>query len=148
MAQAPDPGGGGRSGGAGAPRLNRTIKQFSGMNTREFRNAVPEGAFPWLENIQPIGPGNLHSIPGRGQAVSLIPPLPPAPARLHRLNATRSATPCRRTPVYQQRRSRRQYSDELELHFADRGSLHACRRRGVRGRQHDLFRSLLPTQSF
>ena len=80
MAQAPDPGGG-RGGGAGAPRINRTIKEFAGMNTREFRNAVPEGSFPWLENIQPIGPGNLHSIPGRGQAVTLIPPTPvPPPA--------------------------------------------------------------------
>lgn len=80
MAQAPEgAGGGGRGGGAGAPRLNKTIKQFSGMNTREFRNAVPEGAFPWLENIQPIGPGNLHSIPGRGQSVSLVPPIPVPP---------------------------------------------------------------------
>ena len=65
MAQAPDAPGGR---GAGAPRQNITIKEFSGMNTREFRNAVPQGAFPWLENIQPIGPGNLHSIPGRGRA--------------------------------------------------------------------------------
>jgi len=76
MAQAPDAG---APRGAGAPRQNKTIKQFSGMNTREFRNAVPEGSFPWLENIQPIGPGNLHSIPGRGQSLARIPPTPVPP---------------------------------------------------------------------
>src|SRR5580765_6782220 len=75
MAQAPDAG---APRGAGAPRQNKTIKQFSGMNTREFRNAVPEGSFPWLENIQPIGPGDLHSIPGRGLSLARIPP-PPVP---------------------------------------------------------------------
>lgn len=77
MAQAPDPGAGAR--GAGAPRQNKTVKQFGGMNTREGRQAVPDGAFPWLENIQPIGPGNLHSIPGRGQSVTRIPPVPVPP---------------------------------------------------------------------
>jgi hypothetical protein len=73
MAQAPDAGGG------GAPRQNKTVKQFGGMNTQNQRNAVPEGSFSWLENIQPIGPGNLHSIPGRGLALTTIPPAPPPP---------------------------------------------------------------------
>jgi hypothetical protein len=77
MAQAPDPGAGAR--GAGAPRQNKTVKQFGGMNTREGRQAVPDGSFPWLENIQPIGPGNLHSIPGRGQSLTRIPPVPVPP---------------------------------------------------------------------
>jgi len=75
MAQAPDAG----ARGAGAPRQNKTVKQFSGMNTQNERNAVPEGNFHWLENIQPIGPGNLHSIPGRGQSVTRIPPTPVPP---------------------------------------------------------------------
>ena len=48
------------------------------MNTRNSRNAVPEGQFPWLENIQPIGPGNLHSIPGRGLALTFNPTPPNA----------------------------------------------------------------------
>ena len=77
MAQAPDQG---APRGGGAPRTNKTIKEFRGMNTREFRNAVPEGSFPWLENVQPIGPGNLHSIPGRGQSLTLIPPTPVPPS--------------------------------------------------------------------
>jgi hypothetical protein len=76
MAQAPQQGGG------GAPRQNKTVKQFQGMNTQNRRNAIPEGSFSWLENIQPIGPGNLHSIPGRGASVTVIPPptscFPPA----------------------------------------------------------------------
>jgi hypothetical protein len=77
MAQAPDQGGGG--GGGGAPRQNKTVKQFTGMNTQNERSAIPEGAFHWLENIQPIGPGNLHSIPGRSGAMVEIPPFVPPP---------------------------------------------------------------------
>lgn len=72
MAQAP-----GGQGGGGAPRQNKTVKEFKGMNTQNRRNAIPEGAFGWLENIQPIGPGHLHSIPGRGQSVTRIPPFIP-----------------------------------------------------------------------
>lgn len=75
MAQAPDQGGG----GGGAPRQNKTVKQFTGMNTQNERSAIPEGAFHWLENIQPIGPGNLHSIPGRGFELVEIPPFVPPP---------------------------------------------------------------------
>jgi hypothetical protein len=67
MAQAPQQGGG------GAPRQNKTVKQFQGMNTQNRRNAIPEGSFAWLENIQPIGPGNLHSIPGRGTGATHLP---------------------------------------------------------------------------
>lgn len=74
MAQAPE-------GGGGAPRQNKTVKDFKGMQTQNRRNAIPEGNFAWLENIQPIGPGNLHSIPGRSVAVTRIPPpAPPPPA--------------------------------------------------------------------
>jgi hypothetical protein len=71
MAQAP---GGEGGGGGGAPRQNKTVKDFKGMNTQNKRNAVPEGQFAWLENIQPIGPGHLHSIPGRSGSVVEIPP--------------------------------------------------------------------------
>jgi hypothetical protein len=70
MAQAPQ-------GPQGAPRQNKTVKEFKGMNTQNRRNAIPEGAFAWLENIQPIGPGHLHSIPGRSEAVVRIPPFIP-----------------------------------------------------------------------
>ena len=70
MAQAPQ--GGGASGGA--PRQNKTIKQFQGMNTQTERMGIPEGAFHWLENIQPIGTSDLHSIPGRGSSQTVIPP--------------------------------------------------------------------------
>ncbi len=72
MAQAPQ-------GPSGAPRQNKTVKEFSGMNTQNRRNAIPEGSFAWLENIQPIGPGHLHSIPGRGEALVRIPPEEPPP---------------------------------------------------------------------
>ncbi len=70
MAQAP------QGPSSGAPRLNKTVKEFGGMNTQNERNALRPGTFHWLENIQPIGPGNLHSIPGRSSAVVRIPPAP------------------------------------------------------------------------
>lgn len=70
MAQAPQ-------GPTGAPRQNKTVKEFRGMNTQNRRNAIPEGSFAWLENIQPIGPAHLHSIPGRSTSVIRIPPLIP-----------------------------------------------------------------------
>ena len=69
MAEAP-------KGAAGAPRQNDTVKEFKGMNTQNRRNAIPKGSFAWLENIQPIGPGNLHSIPGRGSSIVKIPAEP------------------------------------------------------------------------
>lgn len=73
MAQAPE-------GGGGAPRQNKTVKEFAGMNTQNERNAIPPGSFHWLENIQPIGPGHLHSIPGRSLSLVRIPPnIPPPP---------------------------------------------------------------------
>lgn len=71
MAQAPER-------PSGAPRQNKTVKAFKGMNTRARRSRLPEGAFAWLENIQPIGKGNLRSIAGRSAAVVTIPPLTPA----------------------------------------------------------------------
>lgn len=79
MAQAPIGGAppGGQGGLTEAPRQNKSIKDFSGMNTQNERNALKEGSFHWLENIQPIGPGNLHSIPGRGPGLTHIPPPPP-----------------------------------------------------------------------
>src|SRR5262245_6528737 len=69
MAQAPQ----------GAPRQNRTVKDFKGMHTQNERVAIPEGNFAWLENVQPIGQGNLHSIPGRSLSTTFIPPTPTPP---------------------------------------------------------------------
>lgn len=42
----------------------KVFKDFKGCYTKSDRSAVPDGYFAFLENMQPIGPGNLHSVPG------------------------------------------------------------------------------------
>ena len=41
---------------------NKEFRQFKGVFTQAARNAIPEGQFWQLENLQPIGAANLHSI--------------------------------------------------------------------------------------
>lgn len=41
---------------------NKTFRQFKGTVTQNARNALPEGAFYDLENLQVIGDANIHSI--------------------------------------------------------------------------------------
>ena len=39
------------------------IKNFRGVNTKANRTAIDEEEFYWLENVMPIGFGNLKVIP-------------------------------------------------------------------------------------
>lgn len=39
------------------------IKTFKGLNTKANRTAIDESEFAWIENIQPIGNGNLSVVP-------------------------------------------------------------------------------------
>ena len=41
----------------------KVVKQFKGLNTKANRTAIEEDEFSWLENVQPIGYGNLKIIP-------------------------------------------------------------------------------------
>lgn len=41
---------------------NKEFRQFRGCFTQAARNAIPEGKFWYLENLQPIGDANLHTI--------------------------------------------------------------------------------------
>lgn len=43
-------------------RYNKEFRTFRGVFTQASRNAIPDGKFYHLENIQPIGDANLHSI--------------------------------------------------------------------------------------
>lgn len=43
-------------------RYNKEFRTFRGVFTQASRNAIPEGKFYHLENIQPIGDANLHTI--------------------------------------------------------------------------------------
>jgi hypothetical protein len=39
------------------------VKQFKGVNTKADRTAIDPEEFAWLENLMPIGYGNLRSVP-------------------------------------------------------------------------------------
>ena len=41
----------------------KVVKSFKGLNTKANRTAIEEDEFSWLENVQPIGKGNLKVIP-------------------------------------------------------------------------------------
>jgi hypothetical protein len=43
-------------------QYNKEFRNFMGVFTQSARNAVPDGNFYQLENIQPVGPANLQSI--------------------------------------------------------------------------------------
>ena len=38
-------------------------KAFKGLNTKANRTAIDDDEFSWLENAQPIGPGNVKIVP-------------------------------------------------------------------------------------
>lgn len=40
----------------------KIFRQWKGVNTQSARNTLPEEAWFHLENLQPIGPGNIHTI--------------------------------------------------------------------------------------
>ena len=42
---------------------DHTLRDFGGVNTQAARQAIEDNEFAWLENIQPIGHGNLKSVP-------------------------------------------------------------------------------------
>jgi len=44
-------------------KRDHTLRDFSGVNTQAARQAIEDTEFSWLENIQPIGHGNLKSVP-------------------------------------------------------------------------------------
>jgi hypothetical protein len=41
----------------------QTVKQFKGVNTKSDRTAIDDEEFAWLENMMPIGFGNMKSVP-------------------------------------------------------------------------------------
>ena len=38
-------------------------KSFKGLNTKANRTAIGEDEFSWIENVQPVGFGNLKVVP-------------------------------------------------------------------------------------
>jgi hypothetical protein len=43
-----------------------TIDKFMGINTQAKRQGVKDQQFSWLENMQPIGNGNLRTLLSNG----------------------------------------------------------------------------------
>ena len=46
------------------------IKNFTGLNTKANRTAIKEDEFAWLENVMPIGFGNLRIVPAQTAVTS------------------------------------------------------------------------------
>ena len=59
---------------AGAPTETKKeyhiSKAFKSLNTKANRTAIDEEEFSWLENVQPIGAGNLRIIPTSSRALT------------------------------------------------------------------------------
>lgn len=49
--------------------LNKTFREFKGVNTRSDRTAIPEDTFYDLENLMPIGSANLQTVPDKSAAL-------------------------------------------------------------------------------
>ena len=47
------------------------VKDFKGLNTKNNRTVIDNGEFSWLENIQPVGFGNLKIVPGNEQLANV-----------------------------------------------------------------------------
>ena len=47
----------------------KVFREWKGCNTQAQRFAIPEDNFYYLENLQPIGPANCHSVPAIGAAI-------------------------------------------------------------------------------
>lgn len=45
-------------------------KSFRALNTKANRTAIQDDEFSWIENVQPIGPGNLRIIPAPNHSLS------------------------------------------------------------------------------
>lgn len=50
-----------------------TVKDFAGVNTQADRTAIQQNEFAWMENLIPIGHGNLRCVPHQGSALATLP---------------------------------------------------------------------------
>ena len=46
------------------PKKNNSLRDFQGINTQAARQVIGDDQFAWLENVQPIGFGNMPAVPG------------------------------------------------------------------------------------
>ena len=54
-------------------KSNQTLREFKGVNTRNARTVIHDDQFAWLENVMPIGSGNMVAVPGPGSSLASWP---------------------------------------------------------------------------
>lgn len=55
------------------PAENLVFRDFGGLNTQAARQGVEKQQFAWLENVLPIGPGNMRALAQISAALASIP---------------------------------------------------------------------------
>ena len=50
-----------------------SLRDFGGMNTQPDRKMIGEEEFSWLENVMPIGHGNMRAVPAPSAALATLP---------------------------------------------------------------------------
>src|SRR5258706_16282937 len=48
------------------------FREFMGMNVQSPRQSINDNQFFWLENVQPIGHGNLPTVPAQSAVLSTL----------------------------------------------------------------------------
>lgn len=56
------------------PQEQKVFREFGGMDTQAYRTSIPDDRFYWLENVMPIGFGNLKAVPAVSAALQSISP--------------------------------------------------------------------------
>ena len=49
-------------------RKNHSFREFGGVNTQSARQTIQDTEFSWLEDVMPIGFGNMPVVPGPSSA--------------------------------------------------------------------------------
>lgn len=55
-----------------APKHNHVFRDFGGINTQAKRQALAENEFSWLENVMPVGHGNLIILGARSASLASV----------------------------------------------------------------------------
>lgn len=54
------------------PDQNHVFRDFAGINTQAKRQAIQQNEFSWLENLMPVGHGNLVTVPACSAALAVV----------------------------------------------------------------------------
>jgi len=53
-----------------ATKKNNSLRDFQGVNTQAARQVIGDNQFAWLENVQPVGFGNMPAIPAASSVLA------------------------------------------------------------------------------